>query len=191
MRDLTDLCRLAKKHKCNKGGRHTFAGSICHEYTPIYNSFFEPHREDMARVLEIGVNTGASLLMWQEYFPNAVIYGIDNKKECLFSGRRIETLLCDQSDKEALIDVGQEYGPFDVIIDDGSHLPQHQIISMQVLLPYLSGPKYYIIEDILSADALAEIVCAVPRGYDVLIVDTDPAMGEQVYLNKLVVIHRE
>jgi hypothetical protein len=51
----------------------------------------------------------------------------------------------DQSDKAALQSYAQEHGPFDIVIDDGSHEPDHQILSFETLIGYTT--KYYVIED--------------------------------------------
>src|SRR5262249_42029369 len=39
-------------------------------------------------------------------------------------------------------------GPFDIIIDDGSHIPQHVIASFQALFPLLADDGIYVIEDV-------------------------------------------
>ena len=44
-------------------------------YYPLVLERFRPLRN--AAVLEIGIDQGASLKMWLEYFPHAFIYGID------------------------------------------------------------------------------------------------------------------
>jgi hypothetical protein len=36
----------------------------------------------------------------------------------------------------------------DIIIDDGSHRPDHQLISLVTLFPYLAADGIYVIEDI-------------------------------------------
>mmetsp|Transcript_50841 Transcript_50841/g.164724 ORF Transcript_50841/g.164724 Transcript_50841/m.164724 type:complete len:157 (+) Transcript_50841:189-659(+) len=59
----------------------------------------------------------------------------------------------DQSSAEDLMRVIAESGggPFDVIIDDGSHMNHHQIASAKQLLPHVAAGGVYVIEDILSA----------------------------------------
>lgn len=173
MRELTPLCLLAKKHETDKGGRHYRYGGgdsdTCHEYTPIYWDLFGFRRLDVKRVLEIGVNAGSSLRMWEEFFPNAEIIGIDCRHETIFNAGRIRCLLADQNNRASLENaLGLWYaGPeqFDLIIDDGSHETSHQITSLQVLLPYLARGGKYIVED-LQIDCHPEIVGQyVPPGY--------------------------
>ena len=50
-------------------------------YTQHYETLFDGIREDVTKVLEIGVETGRSHRMWLEYFPNATIYGFDVMNE--------------------------------------------------------------------------------------------------------------
>ena len=51
-------------------------------YLPYYWRHFRDLREDVRNVLEIGVQSGRSLRMWEEFFPNATIYGLDIDPAC-------------------------------------------------------------------------------------------------------------
>jgi methyltransferase family protein len=146
----TELCRLARKHGTDKGGNHLQRGDTCHNYTPAYHKLFHRRRHQVEAVLEIGVAGGHSLRMWKEYFPRAMIFGIDSNPKCLFKEDRI---LCFQGDQYIESDLLRVMEPthhvkFDLIVDDGSHQPEHQIFTAQVLLPYLAPDGIYVIEDI-------------------------------------------
>ncbi|HEY1740847.1 MAG TPA: SAM-dependent methyltransferase, partial [Acidimicrobiia bacterium] len=94
-------------------------GATAHRYVDLYERHFGGVRRHVMSVLEIGIYRGASLQMWRDYFPNAEVYGLDiNDAEV--RGKRIHTLRGDQSD-EALLARIRELGPFDLIVDDGSH----------------------------------------------------------------------
>jgi hypothetical protein len=98
---------------------------------------------------------GASLLMWRDYFPEAQIYACDIREETLFQAERIKTIECDQSDVLSLLKmVGEFGGEFDIIIDDGSHIKEHQILTAKTLLPYLSRGGVYVIEDVFENEAM-------------------------------------
>ena len=101
-----------------------------------------------------GYVTGASLYMWRDYFPNAEIWGLDKRKELLFHDDRIFTMYCDQSDEESLRkvanDFDEEIGCFDLIIDDGSHIPEHQALTARMLVPQLAVNGIYVIEDVID-----------------------------------------
>jgi hypothetical protein len=155
---MTPLCELARKHGTDKGGEHLQRGDTCHNYTPAYHQLFKDRREQVKSVLEIGIGGGHSLRMWKDYFPNALICGLDSNKDCLFVEDRIQCYAADQYNELDLLTtvyaVGlpireNDYRPkFDLIVDDGSHEPAHQIFTAQVLLPYLARDGIYVIEDI-------------------------------------------
>jgi len=141
---VTDLLtNLANKYGSDKGEK-----SYANNFTKIYDSYLSDRRNDVKKVLEIGVGNGGSLRMWCEYFPNAIIYGIDINPGFLFSEDRIITALVDQSNREGLKKFAEENGPFDLILDDGSHNVIHQQISLGLLFPYLEDGGYYIVEDL-------------------------------------------
>src|SRR5262249_28427793 len=94
---------------------------------------------------------GASLAMWADYFPHGRIVGIDVAEKVLDLGPRVRILQGSQVDKTFLINVVAEHGPFDIIIDDGSHIPQHVVTSFDILFPTLLNPGIYIIEDVSAA----------------------------------------
>ena len=154
----TPLCALARKYGTDKGGR-----SEGHHYTPHYYSLLKD--KPVKAMLEIGIcgnrnipnnRTGASLFMWQEFFPDATIYGLDNEPKWLINTGHIVTALADQSSPislHAALDF-LKCGQLDVIIDDGSHMPDHQIISMQTLLPSLRKNGLYFIEDVACDPAV-------------------------------------
>jgi Methyltransferase domain len=146
----TPLCQLARKYGTDKGGRHLQAGDTAHNYTPFYHEILKDRRNDVTAVLEIGVGHGCSLRMWKEYFPKAMIFGIDSNPECLFKEDRILTFCGDQYSAS---DLYRSLKPtraitFDLIVDDGSHEPAHQIFTAKILLPYLAPDGIYVIEDI-------------------------------------------
>jgi len=139
---MTDiLSELGKKYGTDKAEHHQF--------TPFYNSHLEKHREEFKYVMEIGILTNASLKMWEEYFPNATIVGIDNEVREEHKTDRTSIFLADQSQPhqlERVIELTTK--EYDMILDDGSHIVNHQYISWATLFPYVKSGGYYIIEDL-------------------------------------------
>jgi len=133
---------------------------IFHDYIPIYEKFVKQNKHLLKNVLEIGIGstengqmthvknykTGNSLRCWRDYFPNATIHGIDIY-ECILNEERIKTYKLDQSNES---DLNTLEGPFELIIDDGSHIMEHQIFSFNILSKKLSYNGIYVIEDIHS-----------------------------------------
>lgn len=141
------LTRLAIKHGTDKWGPHF--------YTPVYHALFAHLRDKPLRLLEIGVGGyafgsigGASLAMWAEYFPAARIVGIDIAPKALRLDPRVTTLVGAQDDPRFLARLCDEHGPFDVVIDDGSHNPREVAASFALLFPRLADGGIYVIEDV-------------------------------------------
>lgn len=148
--DIDPLTRLAIKHGTDKWGPHF--------YTPLYHELFSRLRHRPIRLLEIGVGGyelatvgGASLTMWAEYFPHGQITGIDIAEKRLTLPPRVRLFRGSQVDPTFLKTVCDERGPFDIIIDDGSHVPQHVVASFEALFPAVVDGGSYLIEDIQTA----------------------------------------
>jgi cephalosporin hydroxylase len=85
--------------------------------------------------------------MWKSYFPQGLITGIDIYDKSLLALPRIKIYQGDQSDAAFLQRVSSAEGPFDIIIDDGSHIQSHIIASFETLFPILKPGGIYVIED--------------------------------------------
>lgn len=118
-------------------------------YFPIYERHLTSWRNKTITILEIGVDKGGSLQMWQRFFgPMATIVGIDLNPESIEAEQDgIHVRIGDQSSPEFLSTLIEEFGPFDIVIDDGSHMMEHMLASFNFLYPTLSKNGLYIIED--------------------------------------------
>jgi predicted O-methyltransferase YrrM len=126
----------------------TDKASTKNDFLSRYEPFLASKREGPVKLLEIGVLGGASIRTWRDYFENGTIIGADiNPDVAKYADDRIAIEIIDQSsptDLEALA----SKGPFDVIIDDGSHIWSHQILTLRKLLPVLKPEGIFIIEDL-------------------------------------------
>jgi predicted O-methyltransferase YrrM len=137
----TPLCLLAEKWGTDK------CPAILHSYTPFYHRLLG--RRTVRRVLELGILNGASLRMWRDYLPEARIFGLEINPEVLFQEERIRTMQCDASNRDELKAAAEEFGGnFDLIVDDASHEPAHQVLAAQTLLEFLAPGGIYVIEDV-------------------------------------------
>jgi hypothetical protein len=124
-----------------------------HRYGEIYQRLFRPLKYRRIRLLEIGIGGdaddigGRSLLAWQALFACATIVAIDIQDRQALATRRTRIRRLDQAAPGDLAALCRE-GPFDVIIDDGSHLSQHQLASFHGLFDALRDGGFYIIEDV-------------------------------------------
>jgi len=133
-----------------KLGPKYFPGKILHGYLPIYAQYFEKRRHLIKNICEIGVQKENCLNMWKEYFPNAKIYGVDiNPEMKKFESDRIQILIGDQGNKKFLETIPNN---MDIIIDDGSHSEEHQILGFKTLVPKMSRNGIYAVEDIYSEE---------------------------------------
>ena len=126
---------------------------VKHFYTKWYDFYFSPIRYNKMNILEIGVNKGPSILMWDEFFENSTVYGIELKKYKYVIKKNVlkkfTIFFGDQSDKIFLEKVKKSVPDgFDIIIDDGSHMADHQITSFKNLFKDLNAGGVYVIEDI-------------------------------------------
>ena len=172
-----------------------------HNYTPFYHELFSDKRDSLERLFEIGIGTrdimvnvpnytvGASLLMWQEYFAKAELHTIDIRADAVATantlGARIHAYICDQSQSGLLCSFMDRLGGnFDVIIDDGSHIVDHQIISAIALIPSVKTGGVYIIEDVSEAPKILFALKAF--GYECEHIVFDPNQKD----DQLIVIRR-
>jgi demethylmacrocin O-methyltransferase len=128
-----------------------------HFYTPVYEALLKPIRRKRVSILELGVGGydkspgGESLLMWAAYFRKGKIYGIDIFDKTSLSQGRIKVYQCSQTDRRRLTELAVELGPFDLVLDDGSHENPHQIESFRVLWPVVRDGAVYIVEDVQTS----------------------------------------
>lgn len=128
-----------------------------HWYTPHYEHHFAALRDEPVRVLEIGIGGyeddlgGSSLAMWKRYFHRGMIFGLDIFDKSALNESRLIALVGDQGDSDTLAGLAKEHGPFDIIIDDGSHVNEHVHTSFHTLFPHLRSGGCYVIEDLQTA----------------------------------------
>lgn len=137
-----DLFQLSLKYRPTKRR---------HDYLKHYHSNFSSIRNNVKKILEIGVDRGESLNLWKEYFPNAEILGLDINPECLkYTKERIRVVIGNQNDEKFLKYFGNKEGFFDIIIDDGSHKHQDIVKSFSYLYPFVSNKGFYCVEDVIN-----------------------------------------
>jgi SAM-dependent methyltransferase len=137
-----------------------------HNYTTFYYSAFKDLCDKPLRIFELGLGTnnvnlpsnmgadgrpGASLYGWQEFFPNAQIFGADIDTKILFNTDRIKTFYCDQKNSHTINymwNQPQLQENFDIIIEDGLHTFDANVCFFENSIHKLNPNGYYIIEDI-------------------------------------------
>lgn len=135
--DSSSLTEFADHYGTNKG-------SMKMRFTETYDRLMSERRGDEVRLVEIGVACGASLKMWSRYFPAGEIVGVDIRPECaaMCAGYRNVRIVTADAVAEA------QPGPWDYIIDDGSHLSGHIARTLRLWWPHLKPGGLYIVEDL-------------------------------------------
>jgi len=124
-----------------------------HSYIDYYESQFAP-RQAKATILEIGIKTGGSLLMWSRYFESYRIVGVDLSPTWsaarpfqaeLEANPSIELIFGQDSTQPIKLE-----GQFDFVIDDGAHDLETQWLTFLNCWPLVAPGGTYYIEDIES-----------------------------------------
>jgi FtsJ-like methyltransferase len=122
-------------------------------YFPAYERHFGKFVNQDVTFIEVGCGEGGSLQMWKRFLgPHARIIGIDINPDCAaFTEDQIEIRIGDQSDPTFLNRIIQEFGPPDVVLDDGSHIMSHIMETFTVLYPHVTRNGVYFVEDLHTA----------------------------------------
>lgn len=158
-KNVNRLAELAYKYGSDKNP------TLGYSYTDFYYQMFADKRNSIKKLLEIDAGkkeaahlpnyvAGANFYMWQDFFPNAKIYGVVNNKNLSFKENKIQTFLVDRSNPVELTKTLKKIGTnIDIVIDEGSQDPKIIIYSCRTLMPLLKKDVNYIIEDTNSQQA--------------------------------------
>lgn len=148
---INPLITLSNKYYANKEGTK----KPDHYFDFYHEMLSELRGKPGVNLLELGVSSGASMLIWHEYFPNAIIVGLEfeaspSSIDGILRGGRAHFVRGDQSNHITLqtaLDVTKSKG-FDVIIDDASHIADWSRRSFEFLFNKALKPGgSYFIED--------------------------------------------
>lgn len=118
-----------------------------HGYHRFYPYHLDRFRQSKGNLVEIGVDKGKSLQLWHQYFPYAFVHGVDINIQA--KGNRYLIHQCDQSNAKQLQSLGNKIGKAFAVIDDGSHIPEHQLLTFNCFFGKVLQPGgIYILEDI-------------------------------------------
>ncbi len=139
------LNQLYKEHK----GKLSDKWSL---YLNELDRLFTLYRSRPIRLLEIGVQNGGSLEIWDQYFQNAEkIVGCDINQKCVglqYQSPRIAVVIGDANSDEFQNEILQYAPAFDIIIDDGSHVSSDIVKSFARYFPCLNESGIYVAEDL-------------------------------------------
>ena len=130
-------------------------------------------------ILEFGIHFGASQAAFSKYFSDSEIIGVDkNPYFKKFFSKNIRSLYCDVSNKHSL-HLLREYlkGDMDIIIDDASHIPDHQLKTFLQTFSILKSKGIYVIEEL-------DIFQSFPESYNKNFDNTESEIRNFLYLIK-------
>ena len=148
----TQLCLLGKKYPTNKsplnekGHRSGFTG--------IYTILFSSIKNKKINIAEIGIEKNSSTKIWRDYFDNSKIYAFEFDKKKIINAKknRLKNTFYYETDvtkREKIRDSFKRTKcKFDIIIDDSTHIFEHQINIIKETYKFLKKDGILIIEDI-------------------------------------------
>lgn len=150
----TDKASLDRRSRQADPAAATQVEEPGHDYLRKYELFLAPFLDrSHVSLLELGAgpdwNIGASAAMWLDYFwrPDFHLTIADIKSTARsLQNERTSVVVGDLSRDDVLDSLAAH--PFDIIIDDASHLTAHQIKAFTRLFRCLKPGGVYIIEDI-------------------------------------------
>lgn len=119
----------------------------------IYDTHFSRYRGTDVHIIEIGVDSGGALDLWRDYFgPQAKIYGADVNPACKkLEDDGYQIFIGSQSDPDFLNMIADSMPRIDILIDDGGHRMEQQIITFETMYDKISENGFYVCEDICTS----------------------------------------
>lgn len=120
------------------------------KYFPVYENLFNSYKNKNITFVEIGILDGGSLEIWKKYFgKNSRIIGIDNNPICKkFENKNFEVFIGSQSDPNFWKNFYQKVGNVDIVLDDGGHTNDQQIVSLVESIKNINDGGLFVVEDI-------------------------------------------
>lgn len=148
------LKELFDKYGCDKARKH--------HYHLVYGAEFDAIREERLAILEVGVFKGESTQAWVDYFPNAIVYGLDvftrvpMNQIPILNHPRVRSIRGSSIDITITEEIRKKWPgvKFDIIIDDGLHTPRANADTFKHLFPLLKDTGAYYVEDVWPLDVM-------------------------------------
>lgn len=122
-----------------------------HNYLPVYQEEFD--KTENIKMLELGVCYGGSLILWQDFFINSEIHGIDNVK---YTDNSIPGILHFGRYEDLHSNFEENY--FDYIVNDSMHYAKEQIDAFKLYYSKLKPGGKFFMEDVPDMENVLEII---------------------------------
>jgi hypothetical protein len=119
-------------------------------YFDAYERHFRKYVGREVVGVEVGIYSGGSLNMWRSYFgPRCKVYGVDIEEACkTYEEDGVRVFIGDQADRSFWQTFKKQVPQVDILIDDGGHTPEQQIVTLEEMLPHLRPGGVYFCEDV-------------------------------------------
>jgi hypothetical protein len=133
---------LAFKESPHKSIKHS-------TYFDVYDNLFGKYVGKKVTFVEVGVLGGGSLFMWRNFLgPQARIIGVDfNPEAKRWEDSGFEIFIGNQADPNFWQIFFEKIGPVDVLLDDGGHTFEQQIITTEFGLSNINEGGVLVVED--------------------------------------------
>ena len=128
--------------------------SIKHSnYFGVYSEILEKFRNKPIIFVEVGVYNGGSLFMWRDFLgPKARIIGVEfNPLAKKLEEHGFEIFIGNQADPDFWTSFFKQIGPVDVVLDDGGHTNEQQIVTASICFNNINNGGIMIVEDTHSS----------------------------------------
>ncbi|MGE3108244.1 MAG: class I SAM-dependent methyltransferase [Phycisphaerales bacterium] len=122
-----------------------------------WTHYFDAYHRHLAKfigqevhILEVGIYSGGSLRMWRDYFGDRCrVYGVDIEPACRrYEDDHTRVFIGDQADRSFWARVRRDVPTLDIVIDDGGHQPEQQIVTLEETLSHLAPGGVFMCEDV-------------------------------------------
>jgi len=129
--------------------RSPFSSTKHSTYFEVYDKVFDQYVGEKITLVEVGVLNGGSLFMWRDFFGDqARIIGIDlNPAAKRWEKEGFEIFIGSQSDLDFWKNFIEAVGKIDILLDDGGHTYEQQIVTVESILPAINDGGLIVVED--------------------------------------------
>jgi hypothetical protein len=124
-------------------------GGKIHTYLETYDRLFQPFQKGCT-MLEIGLAMGDSIKLWDQYFENSTIIGMDIS--VVFQPEQykniVEIIEVDATSPKMLDYIDDN--SLQIVVEDASHMEADSIKIFNLLKPKMAKGGLYFVEDVLN-----------------------------------------
>jgi cephalosporin hydroxylase len=141
-----------------------------HSYLPLYQKLFISKKETAKNIIEVGIEFGGSIKLWNDFFTNATIHAIDIIPihviwDEIKDNERIKLYTSSDAYNEEFFNTYflNKNIKYDILIDDGPHTIESMKQFINLYSQLMTDDGILIIEDVQSWDWIDILVSEVPE----------------------------